>query len=439
MTPDLLPYQEIGAAWLASKRKAYLGDEPGLGKTRTALAAARQVGINRIAVICPAIVRDHWVREAEVVHPDAELHVESYQKLVLDPAARQLLLGNLPPRLLIVDEAHYCKHREAQRTKLLFGSTGLVQRVLTRVPEVGTTVPEMVTGAADDGLGRVWCLSGTPMPRNPYELWPVLFGLWPKYLVTRGFGSHMDWLNRFCAWRATDYGIKVFGARNVGELRELLAPILLRRKTVDVQPDLPRLRWNVLPITAEHLALPDLPMETREAFLRGELPPMDEAIARYRHEVGNLKAPFVAELLAEELMNDPRAKRVVFAYHHSVLDVLAYELTKFGLVQIRGNTPEWRRLDAVRAFREQDETRVFLGQINACATGMDGLQYAAHEAVMVEPDWATDVNIQAGHRLSRLGQTLPVQVRVISLAHTLDESIIRNHVRECRMVADVIG
>jgi SNF2 family DNA or RNA helicase len=331
-------------------------------------------------------------------------------------------MGNVPPPLLIVDEAHYCKHKTAQRTKHVFGSTGLAHQVL-------------------DAQGRVWCLSGTPMPRNPSELWPVLMSLWPVYLTQRGFGSYTAWLNRFCVWHTTPYGIKVFGAKHPAELRELLQPILLRRKTADVVPDLPRLRWNVLSITAENVGAVDatLPLETREALLRGELPPVDEHIARYRHEVGDLKAPYVADLIADELRNDARAKRVVFAFHHSVLDVLARELQPFGLVQIRGDTPAWRRQDAVRAFREQDETRVFLGQLNACATGMDGLQYAAHECVMVEPDWKTDVNTQAGHRLARLGQPLPVQVRMISLAQTLDESIIRNHVRECRMVADVLG
>lgn len=418
---NLLPYQEVGADWLASKRKAYLGDEPGLGKTRTILAAARQLSINRIAVVCPAIVRDHWHREAEVVHPDAELRVESYQKLVMDAPSRDWLLGNRPG-LFVPDEAHFCKHRETERTRMVFGTSGLARRVL------------------DGWQGRVWCLSGTPMPRNPSELYPVLFGLWPVYMTQKGFSNHLAWLNYFCAWRPTRHGYKVYGAKHVSELRSLLEPILLRRKTRDVQPDLPGLRFNPLTITADQLpVLPELPLATREALLRGELPAMDPQIAKYRHAVGDLKAPYVAALLQDELDSDPNAKRVVFAYHHSVMDVLAKRLTEYGLVQIRGDTPEWRRKDAVRAFREQDQTRVFLGQITACATGMDGLQYGAHEAVMVEPDWATDINVQAGHRLARLGQELPVQVRVISLAKTLDESIIRNHVRECRMVADVLG
>lgn len=352
--------------------------------------------------------------------------VESYQKLVTAPAI-VLTMMRWEPDLLILDEAHLCKHRSSQRTNLVFGT--------------GNGIASMVLA----GHGRVWPLSGTPMPRNPAEMFPVLYGLWPKTLANMGITSYMGWLDRFCIYNVNRFGVKVYGAKNVPELKSLLAKVMLRRMTLDVAPDLPPLRWGVVEIDVPDLkdallAETSLDPSTRAALEAGELPPMSAQLARYRHQVGDLKAPVVAEMIAQELQ-DGLEKLVVFAYHRSVLDCLAYILLERGFetARIDGSKSSTQREQALDRFRTAPSCRVFLGQIEACAVGMDGLQHAAHDAVMVEPDWKTDFNVQAGKRLARIGQSWPVAVRMISLANTLDSSIIRNHEREIRMVADVTG
>src|SRR5205085_12011657 len=62
---DLRPYQIEGADFLAdtSTKAGLLGDEPGLGKTRQAIAAADTVGARRVLVLCYAIAKSHWQRE----------------------------------------------------------------------------------------------------------------------------------------------------------------------------------------------------------------------------------------------------------------------------------------------------------------------------------------------------------------------------------------
>jgi DNA repair and recombination protein RAD54B len=182
----------------------------------------------------------------------------------------------------------------------------------------------------------------------------------------------------------------------------------------------------------------DLSEDERESLRAGVIPPMSPNMARYRHQVGDLKARAVAELLHEELSTTDQ-KRVVFCYHRSVLDYLQRELFGYGLVRIDGDTTPTQREENVRQFRELDSRRVFLGQINACGTGLDGLQYAAHEAIIVEPDWSRDTNVQAAHRLARIGQVNPVQVRMIALYPSLDEAIVRQFKRECEMVERIVG
>lgn len=416
----LRPYQIEGARALASRRKLYLGDEPGLGKTRTALEAAAMVGLS-VGVICPAIVRPHWLREAKTMGVDL-MALSSYNGVVGNVSERERLSVC---DILIVDEAHFCKRRESQRTTAIFGSDGIARTVLARG-------------------GMVWCLSGTPMPRNPAELYPVLRSLWPVTLANRGLDSYMAWLNRFCEWTATRHGIKVYGSKNVDLLREILDKVMLRRLTCDVANDLPPLRWGVVTLHGTRqadilLAEAELSQEEREALHVGIIPPMSANMARYRHQIGDLKVHVVTEMLRDELENTHLQKRVVFAYHRSVLDELERQLHPYGVCRIDGSTTPTQREERLRQFINVPARRVFLGQINACGTGLDGLQFAAHEAIIVEPEWSRDVNVQAAHRLARIGQANPVQMRMIALSPSLDEAIVKQFHRECSMVERIMG
>ena len=61
----LMPHQEVAVPFLAERGFAFLWDEPGLGKTIDAIAAADAVGARKILVVCPAVVRTHWADEFE--------------------------------------------------------------------------------------------------------------------------------------------------------------------------------------------------------------------------------------------------------------------------------------------------------------------------------------------------------------------------------------
>jgi len=392
-----------------------LGDAVGLGKTRTVIRALQLRGVAHAAVVCPAVVVDHWRREAAAVYPGLKLTVVSYGKL-----SRQsdVQLGPMldRPTALVVDEFHYCKSIDSKRTKLVFGPGGLSDQML----EAG---------------GAVWAVSGTPMPRNPYELFPAFWALWRGDLFALGIKGHKDWLNTFCVWAPTDYGIRVYAPKNVPVLKSLFPGRLLRRRHVELPP----VRTGVLTLTAADLGtLPDLDPETAARLASGQLPPMSPNLARYRHAVGDLKAPLVAEIVAEEL-DDEKASRVVLAYHHSVLDALEDALWEFHPVRVDGSTSAAQRQTRVADFcNKRPLVRVFLGQIGACGTGMDGLQHGAHEMLIAEPDWDSALNVQAVGRLHRMGQMKPVNVRFVALADTLDEAIVRQHERETAMRAVVV-
>lgn len=394
----LYSHQIDGAQWLADRALTigggYLADDMGLGKTRTLLHTITLLKARRPVVICPAIVRTHWLRESELLGVPL-LHVMSYEGAV---AGGMKLQVELSPDLLISDEAHYCKSMDALRTRRVFGLGGYAR-----------------------GARYVLPASGTPMPKNPLELWPVL-ACFPSVCKEHKLFNRRDYVQRFCAVRLIRLGrrsvTKVMPElRNEAEFNELLSKVMLRRYAADVGLDVPPLDWLLMPLD---LDVPDL----QGVSLGGA------AAAEWRHYVGEQKAPRVADMLAEQLHNSSQ-KVVVFAHHRSVLNILREKLLPFGVSYIDGDTSPKMRDGAIDRFQTDPNVRVFIGQNLACMTGIT--LTAANRCVLVEPDWTADVNHQLGRRIARIGQTEHCTAHMVTAADTIDDAILRTNQAEIRL------
>jgi hypothetical protein len=64
---DLYAYQREGALFAARAGRCLIGDEMGLGKTIQAIATAeimaRQLGVERVLIVCPTSLKHQWERE----------------------------------------------------------------------------------------------------------------------------------------------------------------------------------------------------------------------------------------------------------------------------------------------------------------------------------------------------------------------------------------
>src|SRR5262249_30607123 len=63
------PFQRAGVAYLLERRRAFLADEQGLGKTVEALATLQAAEAFPAVVVCPANLKLNWRREAEAWLP----------------------------------------------------------------------------------------------------------------------------------------------------------------------------------------------------------------------------------------------------------------------------------------------------------------------------------------------------------------------------------
>jgi SWI/SNF-related matrix-associated actin-dependent regulator 1 of chromatin subfamily A len=427
----LYQHQSDGAAWLLSKGgRAYLGDEPGTGKTRTLITALHELGASPM-VVCPAIVRTHWEREFAALADTSPLGpygVHSYDAITRGGYGLMKTLLESGVDALVLDEAHYLKHANAQRTQLLLGPNGYARR-----------------------LPLVWAASGTPVSKNPYEYWTPLSSMFPKVALAHGLRTHEDFKARFCVVRPRYLRGKTVEKimpelRNEAEFREILAETMLRRTLDDLGLDVPPLDFQIVRLDAGGMQTGD-PIDQDFRVVRGlraaieagtlEWIAQDPQIARMRRRLGELKVAPVAEMLQSQLA-DSDEKIVVFAHHTNVLESLRTLLGSFGVAFVDGNVRTTARDEAIDRFQSDPRTRVFLGQNIACQTGIT--LAAAKRVVLVEPDWTGDVNLQLGKRVARIGQkSNRVIVQMISLSGTLDEGIVAQNARETRMAAQALA
>jgi SWI/SNF-related matrix-associated actin-dependent regulator 1 of chromatin subfamily A len=429
----LFPYQKNGVKWLAGRDFALLADEPGLGKSAQAVRACE--GLGRILVLCPASLRGNWAREFARFSDTrrtvdavlgtrpvgADVTIASY-----DFAARHATALAGAYDALILDESHYLKNPKSKRTKAVFG------------PKC-----DRVGGIAENA-DRVYCLSGTPAPNDPSELWPSVRALAPELLDKRQH-SYWGFVTKYCRTKDTGFGLQIVGGRNMGELRTRLDPFILRRKKEDVLPDLPPLRLETLfldGVSSRELSVlsaeygGQIEKALAENGIEG-LAKLAPHIANLRRLTGHLKVAGVVETVSNEVAHD--GKIVLFAYHTGVIETLETELLDagFGVVVVDGAAPAAFRTERVRRFQEDPSVNVFIGQLTAAGTGLT--LTAASEAIIVESSWVPAENEQAAMRIHRIGQRNACRVRFATLADSIDEKINRAVLRKAADIAQLFN
>lgn len=384
-------YQVFGAQYAIHRENSILGDEMGLGKTVEALAALAHLAANgqrRFLVVCPASVQINWMNE---IRKHSALAGHNLHGTDRDRATRRWLrdggvavttfntLGRLPGiaeadiAMLVVDEAHYVKNPDAQRSKTIRGAIGRAQRTLF--------------------------LTGTPMENRVEEFRNLVNYLQPR------LASGID---------ASD---AISGAR---AFRRAVAPVYLRRNQEDVLTELPEM------IEVEdwvHLTRDD---ETAyvSAVQSRNLMQMRQAAF---HAGDSAKLERLREIV-EEARQDGR-KVVVFSYFLHVLDRIERALGPAVLGKLTGSVAANLRQGLVDEFTRCDGHAVLLSQVEAGGVGLN--VQAASIVILTEPQWKPSTEEQAIARAHRMGQIRTVQVHRLLAKGCVDERLceIQQHKR----------
>lgn len=416
----LYPYQIEGKDFLRSRVSGFLADEPGLGKTVQTITAARELGCDprKTLIVCPKSARGVWAREWARWWPGSDLPVIINYDLISaqDPKPEVKGLFGAGWDLLVADEAHRLKSHGANRTKSFY----------TRLAP---------------NAGRVWLLSGTPVPNHNGELWTHLYHLQPGLIDGMRRKAFED---RYC--RVSNHprwGRRIAGSARTGELRERIKPFVFRRTKAEVLGDLPALTFDTVELPPTDMAraqesqlpgLTGLPSDPDE--LMQALRSQETALATERRITGALKVAPSVDLIAEYLMDNPSEKVLVFAHHREVLNGLDRGLTGEGLVRIDGSTSAGERERAVDGF-QNGKARVFLGQISACGEALT--LTAGSRVFFVECSWTPSENHQAACRAHRIGQKSSVFAQFLTLPDSIDGVIAEVLARKTKEVAELFG
>ena len=402
---ELAPFQWAGVRYLLQARRAFLADEPGLGKTVQALATLEADDAFPAVVVCPASLRLVWEREASRwlphrtttlltgrgrVPPGADITILSYEGVA---SQREHLLRRRP-RALVLDESHYCKNPRAKRTQA-------VRRLAHALPH--------------DALRLA--LTGTPVTNGAQEVVPQLRILGRL----EDFGSGTTLVKRFA------------GPGEEERLHwHLRRACFVRRRKSEVLPQLPAKRQVVVPVALVNeeeyrLAerdvvawLRSLPLDLREldarvaATLRAERLAQLTALKRLAAR-GKLAA-------AAAWIEDFRASGeplVVFAHHTEVQEELLARFPDAG--HLLGRDAPAAREETVRAF--QDGTGPGLLVCSTLAAGHGITLTRASNVAFLELEWTPAHHDQAEDRCHRIGQHDAVTAWYLLAAGTIDERI----------------
>lgn len=391
----LRPFQEIGVRWLHRFRgRAMLCDQMGLGKTIQALFYIKEAKIRPVVVVCPAIAKYHWEKEArDHIHMRAEV-LEGQKPKTRAPLARSPIiivnydilqywlkyLRKLRPQLVIVDECQAVKSLKAIRTKA-------VQKLCLGVPKV---------------IG----ISGTPLVNRPSELFPIINIIKPET-----FPKWFPFAFKHCSPRRTRWGWEFKGATRLKLLHNKIKRFTIRRLKKNVLKELPDKTRDVITVSL------DKPSEYRVAesdFKRwirtrvGDRKTAKKALkAEALVKMGYLKRLAAklklraVESWIDEFLASGKEKLIVFAIHKSIIAQLKERYGK-SCVVIDGSVTGKRRQEAIHVFNTDKNKRILIGQIVAAGTAWSAK--SCNTVLFAEVGWTPGEHTQAEDRIHGIGR-----------------------------------
>lgn len=379
------PFQVEGVRWLAGRDRALLADDMGLGKTLQLLVSLPEGA--RAMVVAPKSLALNWCREAAKWRPDLTATRVAKWQGIRAPQAGEILVthyeclrahagkvarGNAPAVdwsgiVLIADEAHRAKNRDALLTKAF--------------------------RAVAEEAATVWIATGTPLTGRPTDLWGTLES---GRLGSLAFGHFGAFCGAFNAHKG-QYGM-VWGAPDPAVVPGALARVMLRRTKAEALPGLPPKTYVDLTVEIPKKGisreLDRIERENAGLLEAGELPPFED-MSKARALLAESRIPALMEWCDDRKDAGPV---VVFSAHRAPVDALA---EREGWAVITGDTSAEDRQHIVETFQAGELHGIGL----TIGAGREGLTLTAADTLLfVDLDWTPAMNAQAEDRICRIGQ-----------------------------------
>ena len=459
MAGVLRPYQEYGFKWLKTLETAGFGgilaDDMGLGKTiqilsllqaykdghAAASGASDASGIAAVPnaaggasdasdeskdlaalVVCPASVVYNWIEEIHRFTPGLTAAAVAGTK-----AERRRILQSFGDYDILVTSYDLLKRDIDMYEELRFTHEILDEaQFVKNAKAIAAKSVKLVH--AEHRLA----LTGTPIENRLSELWSIFDYLMPGFLY--GYEAFR---------KNYELPISKYGdARATEDLKNMIAPFILRRKKKDVLKDLPdkieEIRYAKMDdaqrrvYDGQAVRISRL-IEEKGDFNTGKIEILAE-LTRIRqiccdpnllfddYDGGSAKREACLDLVMSAV--DGGHKMLLFSQFTSMLALLEEDLKREGIdyYKLTGETSKEERMRLVKAFNS-DETPVFLISLKAGGTGLN--LTGADIVIHYDPWWNLAAQDQATDRAHRIGQTKDVTVFKLIAKDTIEEKIVK--------------
>lgn len=392
-------YQKQAAAMLLARGGLLLGDDVGLGKTASAIAALTDPRTRPAVVVTLTHLPRQWRAELARFAPGLRVHIAkkgSPDELTKSPK-QMSLVGGFPDVVIL----NYHK---------LGGWAETLAKVCNSVvwdecQELRKAESGKYKAAKHlaDGVQFRMGLSATPIYNYGGEFYNVLGCIFPNELGTRAEFME-EWCSGWSSEKATIKDPKSFGSylRSSG--------MMLRRTRHDVGRELPPIQIIPHTIDADPEALNRVSASCAELarfILQGasqergdKMRAAEELSNKLRQATGISKAPYVAAFV--RMLLESEEPVVLYGWHHEVYRIWQDLLKDFKPVLYTGEQSIPQKEEAKRKF-VAGETNLFLISLRSGA-GLDGLQHRCRTVVFGELDWSPGVHEQCIGRVARDGQ-----------------------------------
>ncbi len=379
-------YQEWGVKYILHQKRVLLGDEMGLGKTVQAIAAMVSLsnrGKTHFIVICPASVVTNWCREIskhsnlnviKMHGSDRDYALNTWMNTggalvtTFETTGHINFADGITYDQLIVDEAHYIKNPEAQRS-------------------INTT--KLCSHAE-----RILFMTGTALENKVEEMITLIEILQP------GIAKEVS---------------NIAFLSSAPEFREKIAPVYYRRRREDVLTELPELIE-----TKEWCKL--LPKEEK-IYEQAVLNKKYSDARRVSWNIDNLENSSKAQRLLE-IVEEAEAegrKVLIFSFFLDTINKINSFLGERCMEAINGSVAPQRRQEIIDEFTKAPAGAVLTAQIQSGGTGLN-IQ-AASVVIICEPQFKPSIENQAIARAYRMGQARNVLVYRLLSDDTIEEKI----------------
>lgn len=437
--------------------RCFLADEPGVGKTASAIGACELYDQWPIIVVCPTAVEVAWRREIDAVTPHRKVINLQGRGAREFQVADYIIIGwpnlsfwieqllKIQPKGVVFDESQLAKDDKTQRTRAAKATVGVGTRALTR-----KQILEM-PGAPVPDLGLRLNLTGTDVLNNTGELFPQLA------LLGRleEMGGQKALKDRYV--KMADVTSQAGMEERLAELHDRLrSRCYLRRRKKDVDKDLPEKLRTFLWVEPD----PTVMGEYREAEAN-----LAEYLRRVAHEqalklgvdadsaaaIAAVRAGGANHLVMINVLRQLAAKAklpaakdwaqaflegtdeslLIYAHHRPIVEAMA---AACGATKIMGGQTQTQRQNVIDRFQaKQDRTCV----LSIKAAGVGITLTAANTGLFIEQAWNPPTLVQAEDRMHRRGQTNQVTASYMVCEDLIDVDIIEL-LEEKRVVTDLV-